>query len=418
MAALHGQKGAFRRASLAVMVAACLSILSPALARAQIGSSRYSSIVIDAASGRVLSAMDADEPRYPASLTKLMTLYLTFEALRDRRIGMNQLVPVSSHAASMEPSKLGLVPGTQITVEQAILGLVTKSANDAAAALGEMLAGSEDRFGQMMTLRARSLGMAHTVFRNASGLPDPDQVTTARDMAILARHIIYDFPGYYHYFSTPSFVFHRRVIMNHDTVMKTYAGADGLKTGYTDAAGHNLVTSAVRGNVRLIGVVLGAGSNPERDRDMVAQLNDGFRQEGAPVMVARSAEPAGRSGALIARAEAATIDPPARGQPTLRLTAAHALPQPEVRGRLSRWGVQVGSFSTSAVARKAAAAAHAAFDAGAPHVERAMVHRKAIYRAQLVGLSQAQASGACAARAKAKKPCIVLRPEQGEVASR
>ena len=209
-------------------------------------------------SGDVLEEVNADQPRHPASLTKMMTLYLTFEALRDRRITLDQPVPVSPHAASMEPSKLGLMPGTRLTVEEAILGLVTKSANDAASALGELLGGSEDRFGQMMTLRARALGMAHTTFPNASGLPNPDQWTTARDLAILSRRLINDFPGYYRYFSTPSFAWHRQVIFNHDNMLRTYPGADGLKTGYTEASGHNLVTSAVRGGVRLVGVVLGA----------------------------------------------------------------------------------------------------------------------------------------------------------------
>src|ERR1700761_8411814 len=168
-------------------------------AHAQIGSARYSSIVVDAASGDVLEDFNADEPRHPASLAKMMTLYLAFEALRDRRISLDQSVPVSPHAASMEPSKLGLLPGSRLTVEQAILGLVTKSANDAAAALGELLGGSEDRFAQMMTLRAQALGMSHTTLTNASGLPDPDQWTTARDLAILARRIITDFPGFYPY---------------------------------------------------------------------------------------------------------------------------------------------------------------------------------------------------------------------------
>src|ERR1700761_3081218 len=140
-------------------------------AYAQVGWARYSSIIVDAASGDVLEEVNADQPRHPASLTKMMTLYMTFEALRDRRITVDQPVPVSPHASSMEPSKLGLIPGTRLTVEEAILGLVTKSANDAAAALGELLGGSEDRFSQMMTLRARALGMTHTTLMNASGLP-------------------------------------------------------------------------------------------------------------------------------------------------------------------------------------------------------------------------------------------------------
>jgi D-alanyl-D-alanine carboxypeptidase len=240
--------------------------------------------VIDASTGNVLSEINADEPRYPASLTKVMTLYLTFEALRDRRIALSDAVPVSAYAASMSPSKLGLLPGTRLTVEEAILGLVTKSANDAAAALGELLGGDEDRFAEMMTLRAHALGMAHTVFRNASGLPDPDQISTARDLALLSRRMITDFPGYYAYFSTPGFVWHGRMIPNHDHMLTSYPGADGLKTGYTQAAGHNLITSAVHNGVRLIGVVLGAGSNGERDIHMASLLDQGFDRMGVAPM--------------------------------------------------------------------------------------------------------------------------------------
>ena len=170
--------------TMAVGLCLCVFALSWATqAFAQIGSARYSSIVVDARTGNVISAVNADEPRHPASLTKLMTLYMLFEALRDRRVSLGELVPVSAHSASMSPTKLGLMPGAKITVEEAVLGLVTKSANDAAAALGEMLGGSEDRFAQMMTLRARALGMSHTAFQNASGLPDPDQWSTARDLA-------------------------------------------------------------------------------------------------------------------------------------------------------------------------------------------------------------------------------------------
>jgi D-alanyl-D-alanine carboxypeptidase len=261
----------------------CALALLPNAAHAQIGSYRYSSIIVDDASGKVTEAANADAPRYPASLTKLMTLYMTFEAIRDHKITLNQTVPVSAHAASMEPTKLGLVPGTHITVEDAILGAVTKSANDAACALGELVGGSEERFAQLMTLRARALGMTHTTWRNASGLPDPGQVTTARDLALLAHHLIQDFPEQYHYFSVPSFVFHGHTIPNHDRMLQDYDGADGLKTGYTVAAGHNLVTSAKRGGVRLIGVVMGAASNPERDLHMASLLDSGFGDMGVPV---------------------------------------------------------------------------------------------------------------------------------------
>ncbi len=279
-------------------------------ASAQVGSDRYSAIVVDAASGTVLYAARPEELRYPASLTKLMTLYMLFEALRDRRVFLNDLVPVSDHAASAEPSKLGLMPGTRITVEEALLGLVTKSANDAASALGEMMAGGdEERFAQMMTLRARALGMTHTTFHNASGLPDPYQVTTAEDLAILARRLIQDFPQEYRYFSVPGFFFRGRMIANHDHMLQTFPGADGLKTGYTAASGYNLVTSAVRGGVRLVGVVLGAGSTFEREQDMTAILNSSFERMGvAPVLADLPAPP--RFAALIGAAHAAPLPEP------------------------------------------------------------------------------------------------------------
>src|SRR5580698_9842269 len=242
------------RASIRARLLALLCALSPltpgsaGVAHAQVGSARYSAIIVEARTGKIIMGVNQDELRFPASLTKLMTLYMTFEALRDRRIQLTQYVPVSALAAEQPPSKIGLQPGEALTVEQAILGVVTKSGNDAAAALGEFLGGSEDRFAQMMTLRARALGMSRTNFRNASGLPDSNQWTTARDLATLGRRLILDFPQLYGYFGVSGFVWHNRVILNHDTMLKTYPGADGMKTGYTDFAGHNLVTSAVRGN--------------------------------------------------------------------------------------------------------------------------------------------------------------------------
>lgn len=246
---------------------------------------QMSSIVMDARTGAVLAQDDPDLRRYPASLTKLMTLYMAFSALRAGTITLDQSVPVSIHASIMEPSKLGLVPGSHLTVEQAMLALVTKSANDAACALGELLGGgSEPQFAAMMTQQARALGMTNTTFRNASGLPDPEQLTTARDLAVLARHIVTDFPEDYHYFSVAAFRFHGRMIPNHNPMLKVYAGADGMKTGYTQEAGHNLVTSAIRNDVRLVGVVLGASSNGQRTIAMANQLDRGFDAEGvAPV---------------------------------------------------------------------------------------------------------------------------------------
>jgi D-alanyl-D-alanine carboxypeptidase len=291
----------------------------------------------------------------------------------------------------MSPSKLGLMPGTRITVQEVILGLVTKSANDGAAAMGELLGGDEERFAQMMTLRARALGMSHTVFRNASGLPDPEQWTTARDLALLGRHLVHDFPNEYSYFSTPSFRFHNRTIMTHDHLLETYPGADGIKTGYTEASGFNLVTSAVRGNVRLVGVVLGAAHAGERDVHMAALLDQGFEQMDVPLAQHRAAP---QSGSLIASAHAAT--PP--------------------RARPPKWSVQVGAFSSEAAARQAAQAARHLAGAGDTRIEQTTVQGKPAWRAVVADLSEAEAQGTCAALAKHKQTCTPIRPDPGQLA--
>jgi D-alanyl-D-alanine carboxypeptidase len=416
----HGSDSIRAGEIAATMWAACLSaalvlvLLLPTgqAARAQVGSERYSSIVIDAGSGRVLSEVNADAPRHPASLTKMMTLYMTFEALRDRRISLDENVPVSAHAASMQPTKLDLVPGTRITVEQAILGMVTKSANDAACAMGEMLGGGDEaRFAQMMTLRARALGMSHTEFHNASGLPDPDQWSTARDLALLARHLIQDFPSQYRYFSTASFRFHGRAVLGHDHMLQTYAGADGLKTGYTEASGFNMVTSAVRDNARLIGVVMGAAHAGERDLHMAALLDQGFERMGVPGEPRHEA-PGG--GLLIASAHAATLPPPARPHPP----AFRSLPLRSPPPRSPPWSIQVGAFSTEAVAQQAAATAHRLAGVGEVRLEETKLRGRRAWRAQLVGLSEADAHNTCASIARHRQSCAVLRPEARQFVSR
>jgi D-alanyl-D-alanine carboxypeptidase len=237
----------------------------------------YASIVMNAADGDVMYGVSADEPRYPASLTKMMTLYMTFEAVDAGRVRMSDRMRVSYHAASQSPSKLGLDPGDEITVENAVLALVTKSANDAAATLAEHLGGSESEFAERMTARARSLGMNNSQFRNASGLPDTGQVTTARDMATLAYALLHRFPHYYPYFSTSSFYYGGHSHPNHNRMLGTYDGVDGIKTGFINASGFNLVASAKRDGRRLIGVVFGARSSAERARIMTALLDGGFQ---------------------------------------------------------------------------------------------------------------------------------------------
>ncbi len=242
------------------------------------------SIVVDANSDLVISQENADRLLHPASMSKLMTLYLTFEALEAGKITLQRSFPVSAHAESMSPTKLNLVAGQSIRVEDAILSLVTLSANDSAVVLAEGLGGSEDRFGQMMTRKAHQLGMVNTNFRNSNGLPDPAQISTARDMAILCRALIKRYPQYYHYFSVREFTYNGIEHANHNHLMSRYEGMDGLKTGLTNASGFNLAASAVRNGRRLIGVVFGGVSAVQRDDYMADLLDEGFRRTSGVAM--------------------------------------------------------------------------------------------------------------------------------------
>jgi D-alanyl-D-alanine carboxypeptidase len=231
-------------------------------------SPQFSEIIVDANSGATLSSSNPDASRHPASLTKIMTLYLLFERLDAGKIKLDTEMPVSRHASEQDPTKLGLMPGQTIRVEDAIKGLVTRSANDAAVVIAEALGGEEDDFAKLMTRKAHMLGMSKTVYRNASGLPDDEQVTTARDQATLGRAIQDRFPRYYRYFSTASFTFRGHSIANHNHLLGSVEGVDGIKTGYTRSSGFNLVTSMRRGNRHLVGVVMGGHSAGSRDAIM------------------------------------------------------------------------------------------------------------------------------------------------------
>jgi D-alanyl-D-alanine carboxypeptidase len=237
-------------------------------ADAEAANSKYAGIVVDANTGNVLYSENADRLQYPASLTKMMTLYLTFEALEQGRIRLDSPVPFSAHASGQAPTKLGVRPGGTISVEQAILGLVTLSANDGATALGELLGGNEDRFAQIMTAKAHALGMTRTTYRNANGLPNTAQMTTARDQARLGIALRQHFPQYFGYFSTQSFKFGNRIIRSHNRLVGSVRGVDGIKTGYTRAAGFNLVSSVQVDGKSIVGVVLGGASTPARDNQM------------------------------------------------------------------------------------------------------------------------------------------------------
>ena len=231
-------------------------------------SPQFSSIIVDGNSGATLSANNPDGSRHPASLTKIMTLYLLFERLDAGKMKLDTEMEVSEHASEQAPTKLGLRPGQTIRVEDAIKGLVTRSANDAAVVIAEAIAGDEDDFAKLMTRKAHALGMSRTIYRNASGLPNDEQVTTARDQSTLGRAIQDRFPRYYRYFSTMAFNYHGQSIRNHNHLLGNVEGVDGIKTGYTRASGFNLVTSMHRGNRFLVGVVMGGRSGGSRDAIM------------------------------------------------------------------------------------------------------------------------------------------------------
>jgi D-alanyl-D-alanine carboxypeptidase len=414
---------------------------------------RYASLVIDAASGQVLHERGADETRHPASLTKLMTLYLIFEAVTDKRISFSTKWAVSDKAAGQPPTKLGLENFDFITVRDVVLGLITRSANDAAVVAAEGLGGSVTRFAQMMNNKARELGMSRTHFENPNGLPDPDQVTSARDMARLGRALIYDFPNFYPLFATEEFIFNGRVNANHNRLMERYKGMDGLKTGYIRASGFNLVASAVRNGRRLIGVVIGGPSPGQRDNEMAHLLDAAFtRPAGKPALpdmrVAEAPTPLPKiritddppglrlteplalkapppPGPQIAAATPTIVlKPPAgqkpavaRGTPAVVAEGDDELPMPSPPrpAHDDDWGVQVGTFKRPEVAKYAAQqalkVANKALDGGDVEIATAVQKKVKSYSARIVGLSQPKAREACKILGPRKDfDCMVIGP--------
>ena len=249
-------------------------------------------LIEDAITGRILYARNANVLRHPASLTKMMTLYMLFEALQRGHVTMQTQLPISWHAADQDPTKMGIPAGESIPVDVAIKGIVVQSANDVAVAIAEALGGTEGNFAQQMTEKARALGMRNTFYHNASGLPDDAQITTAYDLAILGRHLAYDFPQYFKYFSTESFYYGGRYYSTHDNLLGNYEGCDGIKTGYTGASGFNLVSDVLRGRTHLIGVVMGGYTAHRRDNEMMRLLDITFAQISQnPALVASTGMP-------------------------------------------------------------------------------------------------------------------------------
>jgi D-alanyl-D-alanine carboxypeptidase len=306
----------------------------------------FAAMVVDTNTGRVLYAKNENELRHPASITKVMTLYMLFEQLERGKLSLDDEIQVSAHAASMAPTKLGLRPGSTIKVDSAIRAIVTKSANDMAAAVAEAIGGTEDRFAEMMTAKARALGMSRTTYVNASGLPDEEQVTTAKDLIVLGRAIQEKFPKYYGYFSTPSFRYGGSFMRNHNNLLGRVEGMDGIKTGYTRASGFNLLTSVKRDGRRIVGVVLGGRSAGVRDNIMAGLITENIRLASAtrtaPMLAEREPEEAPRRPMATTRWEApvreakADIKPEpkpepvvAPGKPLQLASIAVAPPMPE-----------------------------------------------------------------------------------------
>lgn len=398
-----------------LLVGAAAIAISPVRAMAVV----RSSVVVDAATGRVLEAENADEQTYPASLTKLMTLYLAFDAIDHGKLRLDQRLRVSAHAAEQSPTKLGLRPGSTISARSAILGIVTRSANDAAVVLGEALGGDEANFAEMMNAQARRLGMTRTEFQNASGLPNPEQKTTARDMAKLAIALIHTFPQYYRFFSVRSFQFHGQLVRGHDHLLANYPGCDGLKTGFIHASGYNLVSSAVRDGHRVVGVVMGGPTYAKRDREMEHLLNVAFAKEmdgaAVPLRVANGQT----DGTYRAAKEASRTSDP---REVARLTsepARHVSGAPhrrEVLVRASRdFSVRIGGVFRSIryarrVLRRAIHTAPRELNGARFEVLRQRRHRRSSYIIRVLDLSGWRAQRACRKLRSRRFRCEVLEP--------
>lgn len=415
---------------------------------------RYAAIVVDAASGEVMFARHADSRRYPASITKVMTLYLTFEALAEGRVSLDDVITVSPRAASQPPSKLGLAAGQTIRLEDAMRATAVRSANDMAVAIAEHIGGSEARFTAMMTLKAEELGMTQTRYVNANGLPDARQLTSARDLAILCRAIMRDFPQYYRFFGLHDWSYNGRDYRNTNGLLGTN-GYDGIKTGFTNASGYNLAASSVRDGRRLIAVVLGGRSSASRNAHLAELVDTGFEVErrraaGERIEVAQTfyeqrgfgigpdnsgpvayaSLPQGAPGVSLAlgtvdvapgrvepapsqRAErpadvtailnGGTAPAPGRRDPTARAAAPS---RPSAGG----WSVQVGAFRDEGVARDWLTEVNRRFRSQFSGAERLVQNTEGWYRSRFTGMTEDAARAACAALAERRLDCTVVRP--------
>ena len=405
----------------AFTVAFCTCFFMPQNAAASV-----SSIIIDANTGHVISAQNADELRYPASLTKLMTLYITFDALEKGLIKLEDELPVSRKAANRAPSRLGLKPGSTISVKKAIEALIVKSANDCATVLAEGLGYSEENFARTMTRVAKELGMKNTTFRNASGLPNRAQKTTARDMAILGAAMYHHFPQYYKWFSLRKFSYAGRTYYTHNHVLKNFKGADGMKTGFTNAAGFNIITSAEREGQRVIAVTMGHNTLKARDKKVIAMMDKGLtrlamenRLQSAQMyaeVIPEQTKPGDIPSQLTARADEQlpSSTEEENAHPEVEQGSADA-EQPltlSTPADNNQWSIQIGAFSNYSKARNYASKIKKEklkkFAGCNISIQAARAAAAVVYRARLTGFEKNDAKLACNHLKKSSISCIVV----------
>lgn len=375
---------------------------------------RHASIVVDADTGAVLHESHADASRYPASLTKMMTLYMLFEALGQRKMTLDTQMHVSSHAASMPATNINLQAGDMLSVRDAIPALIVRSANDVAAVVAEALGNTEANFGRMMTDKARKLGMHSTIFRNASGLPNNEQKTTARDLVTLSTRLMKDFPQHYHYFSTQSFSYKGTTYNSHNRMVRNTDGVDGLKTGFIRASGFNVATSAKRGNRRVIAVVMGGSTAAARDQQMAQLLDRSFNGSVASAQLTSNTDNVRntRVSPVVQKASAPASLPKKIVEPAATTKMAQAESRAETKKMVlpknKNWEIQIGSYHAHDRAQAQAQAA-TRWIPGSVVITEVEVSKRKLYRARLVGLQENQARNACQNLSRQKMECLVIR---------
>jgi len=460
-----------RRELLSLMLIIALAVVPTTAPLSAQENTRYAAIVVDAETGEVLFARHADSQRYPASITKVMTLYLAFEALTEGKVKLDDRITVSALAASQPPSKLGLAAGQTISLDDAMKATAVRSANDMAVVIAEHVGGSQERFAEQMTQKARELGMTQTRYVNPNGLPDARQVTTARDLAILARAVMRDYPQYYRYFGLHDWTFEGREYRNTNGLLRSEFGYDGMKTGYTRASGYNLAASAVRDGRRLVTIVLGGRTTASRNAHVASLMDTGFeverlRRAGQPIQIAQAyfeqkgfgigpdnsgpveyasvaadeeededgvgstavsyaALPAappqptritpapseGRTVAALLRERPADVTASLNGAPAARPAPPRTPPRETARETAGRWAVQVGAFRDETVARNWLTEVNRRFRSQFAAAERSVQNAEGWYRSRFTGMSEQAAQSACATLAERRVTCMVVRPQ-------